>query len=474
MRPGLTKLTGALAVVLLAGVVLPATTSGAAPVTHKIAETGCGTTSPIYGTVTTSTFRGVTTTTTTYSGEVSTTTIVPVHVAPSRARFKAFDKAGNEYLATTKAKAWAAADAFDRANPGRAIGNGVVFWARTRLIAEEAAQNADTTGYVNGVPVSNTPQFLATSANGTAFWSNCSQARANALASRDTNRAPKNVWHATDTATGQIVTSAVSQQDANALASYHYVGYAPGEVAAYGFNCQVLTAMSYGGLITALQAQIAAMPYVSYGGDFLGYDTTGTNPADMQMFRGATQAQANALAYAFGKSIVKGGVFVVDAKGTCVSVGPNISEVVAQQGIEQPLFALSASAISITPSAGNSVTVNVATGMKMAWGGDINVGGQLLAFSIFVETSSPTGSYPTATNGPFNMAYNMAYYDQGYNIADNPAQTSQELTTPFTTTHATLPTTPITCTPGPSTLSGAASVTLLSYNCPPYYQEATP
>ncbi len=474
MRPGLTKLTGALAVVLLAGVVLPATTSGAAPVTHKIAETGCGTTSPIYGTVTTSTFRGVTTTTTTYSGEVSTTTIVPVHVAPSRARFKAFDKAGNEYLATTKAKAWAAADAFDRANPGRAIGNGVVFWARTRLIAEEAAQNADTTGYVNGVPVSNTPQFLATSANGTAFWSNCSQARANALASRDTNRAPKNVWHATDTATGQIVTSAVSQQDATALASYHYVGYVNGEVAAYGFNCQVLTANSNAGLIAAFQAQVAAMPYVAYGGDFLGYDTTGTNPADMQMFRGATQDQANALAYAFGKSIVKGGVFVVDAKGTCASVGPNINQLIAQQGIEQQMIALDPSHIGI-----GSTVINAQTGMKMAYGGDINVGNQLLAFGIFVETSSTTSSYPLPGStldqvGTFDAAWNMAYYDSGRVAADNPAQTSQELTTPFMTAHATLPTTTITCTPTSSALPGATSVTLMSYACPPNYQEATP
>ena len=478
MRSGLTKLTGAIAgALLLAGVIVPATTSGAAPTapaSHAVTETGCGANGNQSGTSTTSTSRGVTTTKTTYDGEITTTEIVPVHVAPARARFMASDEAGNEYFAITRALANAAADVFNRANPGRAIGNGVVYYARTKILAREAASIADTTGYVNGVPVSNTPQYLATSRNGTAFWSNCSQARANTLAHLDMNRAPREVWHATNPSTGQHVTSAVSAKAATALAAYNYVGYVNGEVAAYGFNCQVLTAMSYGGLIAAFQAQVAAMPYVSYGGDFLGYDTTGTNPADMQMFRGATQDQANALAYAFGKSIVRGGVFVVDAKGTCASVGPNIRDVVAQQNIEQLTIMLNSSAIVVGPSASQDVVVYVTTGMKNTNGGQINVGGQLVTFGSFVESSSASATWYPAAAGTFNATYNMTYYDQGYADASYPAQMSQELTTPFMTAHATLPTITITCTPGPSALPGATSVTLLSYACPPNYQEATP
>jgi hypothetical protein len=475
MKPGLAKLTGAIAgALLLAGVVLPTAVSAAAPTTQKVIETECGTNGAVPGTVITSTLRGVTTTRTTYSGEITTTVIVPVGTPPVRARFMASDEAGNEYFATTKAKALAAATAFNRANPGRAVGNGVIYYGHTPSLAQAAAANADTMGYGNGVPVSSTPEFLATSANGTAFWSNCSQARANYLARRDTNRPPKKVWHATNATTGQRVTSAVSERAANDMAAYHYVAYTPGEVAAYGFNCQILTAASYMGLITDLQAQIAALPYVSYGGDFLGYDTTGTNPADMQMFRGATQSQANALAYAFGKSIVKGGVFVVDAKGTCVSVGPNMRELIAQQGIEQLTFFISPTGMTIGPSVTQSATVSGPTGLKEAYGGDLNVGGTLVVLGIDVAPSSTTSTYPLPMNGTFNASWNMAYYDSGRVAADNPAQPSQELTTPFMATHATLPTQTITCTPESSALPGATSVTLLSYACPPNYQESTP
>ena len=476
MRSGLTKITSMVTgALLLSGVLLPVTISAAAPTNHTVTETGCGANGNQSGTSTTSTIRGVVTTKTTYSGEITKTVIVPVGAPAARAKFMISDKAGNEYFATTRASANAAAWAFNRANPARYIGNGVAYYARTRPLAEEAAQNADSTGYVNGVPVSNTPQFLATSANGTAFFSNCSQARANTLARLDTNRPPKKVWHAKSKSTGQVMTSAVSAKFANALAAYHYVGSTPGELAAYGFNCQVLTANSLSGLITALQTQIASMPFVSYGGDFLGYDTTGTNPADMQMFRGATQAQANAAASAFGKSIVKGGEFVVNQNGLCASVNPSISQAMNIQNLVPGPLRFNITPTSIIAYAANvpSVTVNVATGMKMAYGGDINVGGQLVTFPIFVEASSTTGFYPTPTNGTFNMAWNMAYYDSGHVAAANPAQASQALTTPFTTTHATLPTTSITCTPGPSALPGATSVTLLSYNCPPNYQEAT-
>jgi len=483
MKSGLTKVTGAVAgAILLAGVLLPATISGASPATttRTVTETGCPASviaangGPITGTIATSTFRGATITKTTYDGEITTTKIVPAHVAPARAKFMASDKAGNEYFATTLAKAKGAAWAFNRANHGRYISNGVAYYGHTRVLAEEAAQNANSTGYVNGVPVSNTPQFLATSKNGTAFWSNCSQSRANTLAALDTNRPPKKVWHAKSTSTGQVMTSAVSAKFANELAAYRYVGYTPGELAAYGFNCQVLTAMSLNGLITALQAQMAATPFVSYGGDFLGYDATGTNPADMQMFRGATQDQANAAASAFGKSIVKGGEFVVNQNGLCATVNSSISQAMAIQNIEPGVmrFIITPTSITAYASPAPSVTVNVSTGMKEAYGGDINVGGQLVNAIGNVETSSTTGFYPTPTSGTFNAAWNMAYYDSGRVAADNPAQASQALTTPFTTSHATLPTTSITCTPGPSALPGAASVTLLSYNCPPNYQEA--
>jgi hypothetical protein len=425
----------------------------------------------------------MTITKTTYSGEITTTVIVPVGKSPARAKFMVSDKAGNEYFATTSASANAAANAFDRANPGRYISNGVAYYAHTRLLAEEQAQNANSTGYVNGVPVSNTPQFLATSKNGTAFWSNCSQARANTLARLDTNRPPKKVWHAKSKSTGQVMTSAVSAKFANELAAYHYVGYNPNELAAYGFNCQVLTANSLSGLITVLQAQIASMPFVSYGGDYIGYDVSGTNPADMQMFRGATQAQANAAASAFGKSIVKGGEFVVNQNGLCASVNPLINQAMNIQNLEPGIMRFNITPTSIIAYAWptTSVSVNVATGMKMAYGGDINVGGQLVVLIPYVESSSTTGFYPTPTSGTFNAAWNMAYYDSGHNAAANPAQASQALTTPFTTTHATLPTLPITCNPEPPTLPGAVptslpgatSVTLLSYDCPFGYQEAT-
>ena len=486
MKSGLTKLTGAIAgALLLAGVIVPAATSGAAPtshqITHQVTETGCGANGNQSGTSTTSTSRGVTTTKTTYDGEITTSVIVPVGTPAARAKFMASDKAGNEYFATTRALANAAAAAFNRANPARYIGNGVAYYARTRPLAEEMAQNNDTVGYMNGVPVTSSPQFLATSKNGTAFWSNCSQARANALASLDTNRAPRKVWHAMNTSTGQTVTSAFSAKVANALAAYRYVGYTNGEVAAYGFNCQVLTAMSYGGLITALQAQIAATPFVSYGGDFLGYDTTGTNPADMQMFRGATQAQANALAYAFGKSLVRGGVFVVDKNGLCATVGPNVKEVMAIQNIEPYGFWIDPVVFNIGPQP--SAYVLAATGLKGVWDSSINVGGQLVSLSSDMELSSTSSSTTANANGlvfntgTFDMSWNMAFYDRGYiDNTINPSLPIPELTTPFTTAHAALPTATITCVPYSTALAGApASVTLLSYNCPSYYHpEATP
>ena len=474
MKLGPRKFTGAIAgALVIASVVLPATTSGAAASSRNVALTGCAGGVSIPGTVITSTSRGITTTRTTYSGEITTTRIVPVGTAPSRARFMASDEAGNEYFATTKATALAAAAAFNRANPARALGNGVVYYARTLGLAQEKAMLADTMGYVNGVPVTSTPQFLATSANGTAFFSSCSQARANTLARLDTNRPPKKVWHTTNTATGQRVTSAVSAKAADALAAYRYVGYTNGELAAYGFNCQVLTAMSDAGLIAALQAQIAALPYSSYGGNFLGYDTTGTNPADMQMFRGATQAQANALAYAFGKSIVEVGVFVVDKTGTCATVGSNIDQVVAIQNIETNAFSITPTSIA-TIGGGANVTVNAATGLLGVGGGDINVGGSIYTLNIDAETSTSSSTFlpttSTFTSGTFNMSWNMAMYDQGYSNVNFPPLASQELTTPFVFAGppmpTTLPTRPLTCAPGPLAPAGGSPVTLLSYVCP--------
>ena len=483
MRPGLTKITGAIAgALVLASVVLPATTSGAAsaPTSHKVAETGCGTNGAIPGTSTSSTTRGITTTVTKYDGEISTTVIVPVGTAPTAAKAMASDEAGNEYFATTLARASAAATAFNRANPGRAINGGAVYYAHTEILAQEAAGLFSGPGYVNGVPVTSTPQFLATSSNGTAFWSNCSQARANTLASLDTNRPPKKVWHATNTYTGQHVTSAVSAKAASALAAYHYVGYTPGEVAAYGFDCQVLTANSLTGLIAAFQKQLAALPYSSYGGNFLGYDVTGTNPADMQMFRGATQTQANALAAAFGKRLVEGGVFVVDKTGTCATVGPNIKEVVAIQNIELNAFSITPTSIT-TIGGGVNVTVNAATGLLRVGGGDINVGGSVYTLTTDAETSTSSSTFlPTTltfTSGTFNMSYNMAVYDQGYTDASFPPVASQELTSPLVWAApipTTLPTKPLTCIPGPLAPAGGSSVTLLSYRCPFEYVLATP
>lgn len=485
MKSGLVKLAGGLAgALMLAGVVVPSSASAAAPgvTSVTINQTGCDANAvannggPFTGTVVTSTSRGVTTTKTTYSGEITTTVIVPVGKSPATAKFMVSDEAGNEYFATTHAKAFAAAMAFNRANRGRYISkNGVPYYAHTRKLAQEAAMNAAATGYVNGVPVSNTPQFLATSKNGTAFWSNCSQARANALAARDLNRARK-VWHATNASTGQVMTSAVSAKFANELAAYHYVGYTNGELAAYGFNCQVLTAMSYAGIITAFQAQMAALPYSSYGGDFVGYDVSGTNPADMQMFRGATQAQANAAAAAFGKSLVKGGVFVVDNNGLCATVGSSISQVMAIQNREPTVFTMNSSSIGAGPAGlMPTLTVNVPTGLKAAVNAWTNVAGKTVRFISYVDSSSSSAAYPDFANGTYDATWNMAYYDQGYiNGTINPPPPTPALTVPFMARHATLPTTSITCVPYSFSLAGAPSTwTGISYNCPSYYHLGT-
>ena len=483
MRPGLTKITGAIAgALVLASVVLPVTTSGAAsaPTSHKVAETGCGTNGAIPGTSTSSTTRGITTTVTKYDGEISTTLIVPVGTAPTAAKAMASDEAGNEYFATTLARANAAATAFNRANPVSVIDNGAVYYGRTKFLATltaTAGGAGNGPAYVNGVPVTSTPQFLATSANGTAFWSECSQARADTLASLDTNRPPKKVWHATNKFTGQHVTSAVSAKAAAALAAYHYVTYTPGEVSTYGLDCQVLVATSATGLATALQAQLAALPYVAYGGNFVGYDTTGANPADMQMFIGSTQAKADALAAAFSKRIVLGGVFVVDNTGTCATVGPSIKEVMAIQGIPT----------NPTLPAGSAVPVF--TGFKFINGGEINVGGLVMGLSSFVQatpTPIPTvwdgngneANIPNGGVGMFNAAGNMSYYDTGpYTgppISTTAGWTPTPLTTPNEPTHATLPTHSITCTPIYSNWASVPPVSLMSYDCPPAYKETTP
>ncbi|MHB1210404.1 MAG: hypothetical protein ACYC1I_11975 [Acidimicrobiales bacterium] len=485
MRTGLTKLTGAMSgVLVLASVLLPATISGAAPtapISHKVAETGCGTNGAIPGTVTTSTDRGVTTTSTTYDGEITTTRIVPVGKSPSSARFMTSDEAGNEYFATTRARAVAAATAFNRANPGRVIDGGAVYYGRTKFQAMLTATKngaGNGPGYVNGVPVTATPQFLATSNNGTAFWSNCSQARADALAHLDTNPAPKRVWHATNTFTGQVVISAVSAKAAAALAAYHYVTYTPGEVAIYGLDCQVLVANSATGLVTALRAQLAAQPYVAYGGNFVGYDTTGTNPADMVMFIGATQAKADALATAFSKRIVLGGVFVVD-EGLCATVGPNINQVMAIQNIEG------------APTWPPGPSAPVVNGFQFILGGSIDVGGLMMGLSSFVQATTPSSTTAWDGNsqqandandvGRFNAAYNMAYYDQGpYTgppLTTTVGWTPPLLTTPYEPTHATLPTKAITCASIYSPEVGYTlppTLTLLSYDCPPAYKEVTP
>ncbi|MHB1210626.1 MAG: hypothetical protein ACYC1I_13140 [Acidimicrobiales bacterium] len=464
-------MTGLVGVALLAGVVAPDAAIASAPraVVQKVALSGCAGGASVTGTAKTTTSRGVATTVTTYQGEISTTVIVRVGQPASSAKAMASDEAGNEYFAATQGQAQAAALAFNRANRASAISGGVVYYAHTTKQARAKAALANATAYVNGVPTTNGAPYFATSANGTVFFSWCSQARVDGQARLDTNRSSHRVWHATNTYTGQIVTSAVSAKAAAALAAYHYAGYTPGEVAAYGFNCQVLTANSLAGLIAAFQKQLTDMPYSAYGGNFVGYDDTGTNPADMQMFRGTTQAKANALAEAFGKRLVHGGVFVVDTNGVCASVGLSLPMLIAQQNIEPLDFGISPSSITVGYSVNTNVTVNVTTGLKLVDGGQINAGGQnLLTFASFVGTGSTSGAYPNPTGGAFNAAYNMEYYDQGTNGTGPTGTTVEPLTTPFMTTHSTLPSKAIVCR-SVFTVPAGPPVTLLSYACPGNY-----
>lgn len=456
MRSGLTKMTGVFAgALLLAGVLLPTTTSAASPtttraassVTKKIFEGGCGANGAVPGTVTTSTFRGVTTTVTRFAGEVSTTKIVPVGTPATRGLWIATDENGNVYLTLSNASSAAAAAAFNRAHPVRVIRNGVVHYARTQRLADIWMRTFHE------------PQYIATSWNGTAFFSSCSQADASSLAGWDSTQAPK-VWHATNPSTGQVVTSAVSLQAADALATPRYGGH-KGELVAYGANCQILTATSATSLIAKLRAQLAAMPFVSYGGYYVGYDPTGTNPADAQMFWGATQAQANARALAFSKSIVGLDIVIIDKSGFCASVEPTLGQAFYFQNLLSDGFNITPT--SITAYVGNAVgaTVRATTGLVRIYGGVVDFGRTAYNLNTYAmsSTTSSTASLTTGafTPGTFNMSNNMASND-GVDLT---------MSAPLP-----LPTKRITCLRDASAPPGPPSIRLVTWYCPINYQKA--
>jgi hypothetical protein len=74
----------------------------------------------------------------------------------------------------------------------------------------------------------------------------------------------------------------------------------------------VESAVSFADAGVQAQAQLKANPYSAGAGDYLGYDASSgsTNPADMIAFFAPTQAQANALALSWGKTLVHGGVWL--------------------------------------------------------------------------------------------------------------------------------------------------------------------
>jgi hypothetical protein len=232
-------------------------------------------------------------------------TLVGVGTAGAASQYTAWDKAGNSYVSTvSQAAANAAATAWNMSHHYTSTWSGFVMYGTTQKTAVQAA------GYLD-FEATNGSFWIATSPSGAVFTSYVSQADVQAKAASDLNPPPVPAYTATSPA-GITYTSSVSQANANAMATFVELTAVPHYFFPGLNGTTVESAVSFADAVAQAGAQLKANPYNAGAGDYIGYDASSgaTNPADMIVFFAPTQAQANALALAWGTALVHGGLWL--------------------------------------------------------------------------------------------------------------------------------------------------------------------
>jgi hypothetical protein len=246
-------------------------------------------------------------------------TLMGVGTAGAASPYTAWDKAGNAYSSSvSQAAANAAAAAWNTSHHFTSTWSGFVMYGTSQKTALQAA------GYLD-VEATNGSVWIATSQSGAVFTSPISQADVQAKAAADLNPVPTPAYTATSSA-GITYTSSVSQANANAMATFVEFTAVPHYFFPGLNGTTVESAVSFADAVVQAQAQLKANPYSASAGDYIGYDTSSgnTNPADMIAFAAPTQAQANALALAWGTALVRGGLWLATspAAATYAFVSP--------------------------------------------------------------------------------------------------------------------------------------------------------
>jgi hypothetical protein len=231
--------------------------------------------------------------------------------------YTAWDNAGNAYVSSvSQAAANAAATAWNTSHHFTAAWSGFVLFGTSQANANQLAR--DLNGNANGGSF-----WMATSQSGAVFTSFVSQADVQAKAAADLNPPPSPSYTATSSAGITYV--------ANAMATFiehtavpHYFGL--------GINGTVTeSTVSSADASSQTQAELKANPYSAGAGDYIGYDATSgnTNPADMIAFLAPTQAAADALAQAWGKALVHGGVWIATSPVGSFAFTSSVSQAAA-------------------------------------------------------------------------------------------------------------------------------------------------
>jgi hypothetical protein len=251
-------------------------------------------------------------------------TLMGVGTAGASSQYTAWDKGGNSYVSTvSQAAAKAAAAAWNTSHHYTSTWTGFVMYGTSQKTATQTAG-------VLQFDATNGSFWIATSQSGAVFTSYVSQVDVQSKAASDLNPLPTPFYTAISSA-GITYTSAVSQANADAMATFvehtavpHYFGL--------GINGTVTeSTVSSADASSQTQAELKANPYSAGAGDYIGYDATSgnTNPADMIAFLAPTQAAANALAQAWGKALVHGGVWIATSPVGSFAFASSVSQAAA-------------------------------------------------------------------------------------------------------------------------------------------------
>jgi hypothetical protein len=232
-------------------------------------------------------------------------TLMGVGTAGAASQYTAWDNDGNSYVSSlSQAAANAAATAWNTSHHYSAVWSGFVVFGASQASANQLAR--DLKGNSVGGSF-----WIATSQSGAVFTSYVSQADVQAKAAADLNPSSAPAYTATSSR-GITYTSAVSQANANAMATFVEFAAVPHYFFPGLNGTTVESAVSFVDAVSQAGAQAQANPYSAGAGDYIGYDASSgeTNPADMIVFSAPTQAQANALALAWGTALVHGGLWL--------------------------------------------------------------------------------------------------------------------------------------------------------------------